>query len=88
MMDQGMTLVDEDMMIDGLIITDTDDHNIEQSQQAMCNYAKTDPNLRTMYIQSYDGRYGFRLYFDSTCCACTAYCDTRKRIHMKTLYFI
>ena len=66
MMDQGMTLVDEDMMIDGLIITDTDDHNIEQSQQAMCNYAKTDPNLRTMYIQSYDGRYGFRLYFDST----------------------
>lgn len=66
MADRGMTVVREDILIDGLIITDTDDHNIEQSLQVMCSYAKTDPNLRTMYIQSYDGRYGFRLYFDTT----------------------
>ena len=64
MIDDGLTSVQEELLIEGLIITDTDDVNIEQSRQYMYNKTTTEPNSRTMYIQSYDGRYGFRLCFN------------------------
>ena len=64
MIDDGLTSVQEELLIKGLIITDTDDVNIEQSRQYMYNKTTTEPNSRTMYIQSYDGRYGFRLCFN------------------------
>ena len=64
LMDAGLTTVEEDLFIEGLVLTDTDDKNIEQGLQFSYNQMRSTPNLRTVYLESFDGRFGFKLGFE------------------------
>ena len=56
--------VTRDVMIEGIIISDCDSPNMELNVNI--SQAKMDltPNRKTAYIESLDGRYGFRLQFE------------------------
>jgi hypothetical protein len=57
-------LVDEPATIEGVVISDCNSMNMELNPTINYYTVDTSVNDRTAYIQSADGRYGFRLQFD------------------------
>lgn len=59
------TLIDKDIFIEGLVVSDCKSHNMELNPNLAYNKVDTLENARTAYIQSLDSPlYGFRLKFD------------------------
>lgn len=58
------TQITEDFIIDGVVVSDCDSRNMALNPAT--NYNKVDSTyaLRTAYVQSADGGYGLRLFFD------------------------
>ena len=51
--------------LEGIIVSDWRSDNMEVNPNFTHNVVNVGENLRTAYIQSHDGQYGFRLKFDS-----------------------
>lgn len=56
-------LVSESLVIEGVVVSDCDSPNMEQNPNLSTSRIDLTGNLRTAYIQSLDGEYGFRLKF-------------------------
>ena len=56
--------VEEDIVIEGMIISNCDSPNMELNPSVEYNVVDTQENARTAYVQSLDGSYGFRMKFD------------------------
>ena len=63
--DNNPVEINKDITIEGIVISDCDSRNMELNVNI--SQAKMDltPNDKTAYIESQDGRYGFRLQFDN-----------------------
>ncbi len=57
--------VENDLIIEGIVIGDCDSKNMELNVNVSQSQVDLTPNDKTSYIQSADGRYGFRLRFAS-----------------------
>ena len=62
--EEGFSVEDE-VIIEGMIISSCDSPNMELNPSIDYNVVDTQENARTAYIQSLDGNYGFRLKFDN-----------------------
>ena len=58
------TLVEEDLIVEGVVISDCNSPNMELNPSVEFDEVDVDENYRTAYIQAPDGSYGFRLKFD------------------------
>lgn len=56
--------VNDEIIIEGMIISNCDSPNMELNPSVEYNVVDTDENARTAYVQSLDGNYGFRMKFD------------------------
>lgn len=61
--EKGYT-VEEDVVIEGMIISNCDSPNMELNPSVEYNVVDTEENARTAYVQSLDGNLGFRMKFD------------------------
>lgn len=66
MIDGGLKRVGEDMFIEGVVISDAGNPNLDHNSPRYYSAVNTANNDRRAYIESPDGRYGFRLGFDKT----------------------
>ena len=58
-------VVPEGTVIEGIIISDYKSANMETAPQISSTEVDPSLNFRTAYIQSLDGKYGFRIIFNS-----------------------
>lgn len=56
--------IEDDVVIEGMIISNCDSPNMELNPSVEYNVVETQENARTAYVQSLDGSYGFRMKFD------------------------
>ena len=57
--------IEDDVVIEGMIISNCDSPNMELNPSVEYNVVDTQENARTAYVQSLDGNYGFRMKFDA-----------------------
>ena len=62
---KGSIYLPEGTEIEGIIVSDYRSHNMETAPQVSYNDLDLGLNFRTAYIQSLDGKYGFRIVFNS-----------------------
>jgi hypothetical protein len=55
--------ITENLVIEGVVVSDCDSPNMDQNPNLSTARIDLTGNLRTAYIQSLDGEYGFRLKF-------------------------
>ena len=58
-------VISEDLLIDGIVISDYRSRNMDENTNVSYDVVDSLSALRTVYIMSEDGAYGFRLKFDS-----------------------
>ena len=58
-------IVPDGTVIEGVIISDYKSMNMETAPQVSSTEVDPSLNFRTAYIQSLDGKYGFRIIFNS-----------------------
>ena len=58
-------VVPDGTVIEGVIISDYKSMNMETAPQVSSTEVDPSLNFRTAYIQSFDGKYGFRIIFNS-----------------------
>ncbi len=66
MIDGGLKKVEQDLYLTGVVISDFGNDNLELNANRHYSAVKTDMNNRRAYIESPDGKYGFRLGFKSS----------------------
>lgn len=62
---KGSVVLPQGTEVEGIIVSDYRSHNMETPVQVSTKAVDLGLNFRTAYIQSLDGRYGFRLVFNS-----------------------
>ncbi len=65
MIDSGLTEVEDDLYITGLVISDYGNKNLELNNNRHYSTVITRNTDRCAYIESLDGRYGFKLVFQA-----------------------
>ncbi len=58
------TEIDEDLIIEGIVVSDCHSKNMEVNPNVACDRVDTSVNDCTAYLESLDGSFGFRLRFD------------------------
>lgn len=64
------TAVDEDILIEGIVVSDFHSKNMEANPSVSYDKVDVTVNDCTAYLESPDGRYGFRLRFDTRRTTC------------------
>ena len=62
---KGSIVLPQGTEIEGIIVSDYKSHNMETPVQVSAKAVDLGDNFRTAYIQSLDGKYGFRVVFNS-----------------------
>lgn len=62
--EQG-AVIGEDLIIEGVVVSDSQSKNMEANPSVSFDKVDVSVNDRTAYLESLDGRYGFRLFFDN-----------------------
>lgn len=62
--EQGTT-VEDDLILEGIVVSDCSSKNMEMNPNLQYNEVDTTPSDRTGYFESTDGKYGFKLVFNS-----------------------
>lgn len=64
MADRGVSKVETDLFIEGIVISDAGNENLELNQNRYYTTISQNENNHRAYVESLDGRYGFRLGFN------------------------
>lgn len=59
------TVIHEDLLIEGIVVSDFHSENMEVNPNTSYDQVDVSINKSTAYFESLDGRYGFRLQFDT-----------------------
>ena len=90
MIDGGMRSVHEDIFIEGIIISDVGNENLDQNSARFYTAIDLRNNRRRAYIESLDGQYGFRIGLATTDGAnmLPRYAKVRLNLYGATLEFL